>query len=187
MRVSKIESKIKDLEQAIEAYRHNNIKLSANGGNTMLFICPPLEENEYIEVMRKNLKSDKYTFLDMNELLIRFIDENKEEIKMKFNFLRNSYNQIFKLPQAEEGTDLFGIIIDSIAGIYNDDKIPVLIRASALNGTEIENIHIMENKVVMHGKKPLIILYPAEKKNDEIKFLGLRPASKYRCMVIGGN
>ena len=45
----------------------------------------------------------------------------------------------------------------------------------------------MENKVVMNGKKPLVILYPADKKNDEIMFLGIRPASKYRYMVIGGN
>jgi hypothetical protein len=71
--------------------------------------------------------------------------------------------------------------------VYAQDKIPILIHVGALNGTDIENIHIMENKVVMQGCNPLIILYPADKKNDEIMFLGIRSASKYRCMVIGGN
>lgn len=187
MSVSKIEARIKDLEQAVQSYSENNIKLSANGGNSMLFLCPPLEERQYIEVLKKNLNQDKYTFLDMNQLLIQFIKENQEEIKIKFDFLRNSSNQIFKLPQGEEGNDLFGMIIDSILKIYDTDMIPVLIRVGALNGTDIENIHIMENKVVMNGKKPLVILYPADNKNDEIMFLGIRSASKYRCMVIGGN
>lgn len=35
MSVSKIEAKIKDLEQAVQAYNKNNIKLSANGGNSI--------------------------------------------------------------------------------------------------------------------------------------------------------
>lgn len=187
MSVSKIEAKIYELEQAVQTYGANNIKLSANGGNSMLFMCPPLEESQYIDVMRHNLNPEKYTFLDMNQLLVRFIDENKDEIKIKFDFLRNSSNQIFKLPQGEEGNDLFGMIISAIQDIFDAGKIPVLIRVGSLNGTDIENIHIMENKVVMSGKKPLIILYPAEIKNEEIMFLGIRPASKYRCMVIGGN
>ena len=53
MSVSKIEAKIKDLEQAVQAYNKNNIKLSANGGNSILFMCPPVEESEYIAVMKK--------------------------------------------------------------------------------------------------------------------------------------
>ena len=187
MSVSKIEAKIKDLEQAVQAYNENNIKLSANGGNSMLFMCPPVEESEYIAVMKKTLNSEKYMFLDMNELLVKFVEENADVIKMKFDFLRNSSNQIFKLPQGEEGNDLFRMIIDEIVSAYDAGKIPVLIRVGALNGTDIENIHIMENKIVMNGKKPLVILYPAVKKNQEIMFLGIRPASKYRCMVIGGN
>ena len=112
MSVSKIEAKIKDLEQAVQAYNENNIKLSANGGNSMLFMCPPLEESEYIAVMKKTLNSEKYMFLDMNDLLVKFVEANADEIKMKFDFLRNSSNQIFKLPQGEEGNDLFGMIID---------------------------------------------------------------------------
>lgn len=187
MSVSKIEAKIKDLEQAVQAYNKNNIKLSANGGNSILFMCPPVEESEYIAVMKKTLNSEKYMFLDMNDLLVKFVEENADEIKMKFDFLRNSSNQIFKLPQGEEGNDLFGMIIEEIVSAYDAGKIPVLIRVGALNGTDIENIHIMENKTVMNGKKPLVILYPAENKNQEIIFLGIRPASKYRCMVIGGN
>ena len=50
----------------------------------------------------------------MNDLLVKFVEENADEIKMKFDFLRNSSNQIFKLPQGEEGNDLFGMIIEEI-------------------------------------------------------------------------
>ena len=187
MSVSKIEAKIQDLEKAVLAYSENNIKLSANGGNSMLFMCPPLEESEYIRLMKQNLNADKYTFIDVNALLVKFLDVNKEEIKLKFDLLKNSSNQIFKVPQKEEGDDLFKRIIQAIVDVYNDGKIPVLIRVGALNGTDIENIHIMENKAVMQGRNPLIILYPADKMNDEIMFLGIRPVSKYRCLVIGGN
>ncbi len=153
----------------------------------MLFMCPPLEEGEYIRLMKQNLDSERYAFIDLNELLVRFVDENEEEIMIKYELLQNSSNQIFKLPPGEEGNDLFQMIIQAIVDVYDQNKIPVLIRVGALNGTDIENIHIMENKVVMQGKNPVIILYPAVKKNDEIMFLGIRPASKYRCMVIGGN
>lgn len=187
MSVSRTESKIQDLEKAVRAYGENNIKLSANGGNSMLFMCPPLEENEYIRLMRQNLDEERYAFIDVNQLLVRFIDENEEEIKLKYDLLKNSSSQIFKLPYGEEGNDLFQMIIQAIVEVYGQNKIPVLVRVGALNGTDIENIHIMENKVVMQGKNPLIILYPADKKNEEIMFLGIRAASKYRCMVIGGN
>ena len=178
MSVSRTESKIQDLEQAVRAYGANNIKLSANGGNSMLFMCPPLEENEYIRLMRQNLDEERYAFIDVNQLLVRFIDENEEEIKLKYDLLKNSSSQIFKLPYGEEGNDLFQMIIQAIVEVYGQNKIPVLVRVGALNGTDIENIHIMENKVVMQGKNPLIILYPADKKNEEIMFLGIRAASK---------
>ena len=89
MSVSKIEAKIKDLEQAVQAYNKNNIKLSTNGGNSILFMCPPVEESEYIAVLKKTLNSEKYMFLDMNDLLVKFVEENADEIKMKFDFLRN--------------------------------------------------------------------------------------------------
>ena len=187
MNASKIESKIRDLENAVRAFDENNIKLSANGGNSMLFMCPPLEEGNYIRLMRQDLNPDKYSFIDLNELLVKFIDDNEAEIKLKYELLQNSSNHIFKLPPGEEGNDLFQLIIQAIVSVYDQNKIPILIRVGALNGTDIENIHIMENKVVMQGKNPVIILYPADKKNDEIMFLGIRPASKYRCMVIGGD
>lgn len=186
MNVSKIDACIRELEAAIQSFNENNIKLSANGGNSVLFMCPPMEEKQYIVRMKENLSQEKYQFLDMNKLLVEFIDENKDEIELKFKLLKNSYSQIFRLPQGEEGNDLFGMVISAILRAYDNEKIPVIIGVGALNGTDIENIHIMENEVVMKAKRPLVILYPAEKKNDEILFLGLRPASRYRCMVIGG-
>ena len=67
----------------------------------MLFMCPPLEEGEYIRLMKQNLDSERYAFIDLNELLVRFVDENEEEIMLKYELLQNSSNQIFKLPPGE--------------------------------------------------------------------------------------
>ena len=184
MNVSSIDSNIIKLEQTISSYQHDNIKLSANGGNSMLFMCPPVEEDVYIERLKKNLSEEEFCFIDVNELLMEFVKQNREEIELKFEMLSSTTDQIFMLPKEEEGEDLFCMIIRAIAKSYDNNKIPVLIHTGALNGTGIENIHIMENTVVMKGPKPLVVLYPAVKKNGKIMFLNLRPASDYRCMVI---
>jgi len=59
-----------------------------------------------------------------------------------------------------------------------------LIHTGALYGSGIDNIHIMEHPEVMQSHQPLIILYPATHEQDKLLFLGKRPASKYRCLMI---
>jgi hypothetical protein len=59
-----------------------------------------------------------------------------------------------------------------------------LIHSGALYGSGIDNIHLMENELVMKSNLPLIILYPATKEGEKLLFLSKRPASKYRCMIV---
>ena len=64
----------------------------------------------------------------------RILNYQVENVK---DSLERITNQIFKLPQGEEGNDLFKMIISAIQDIYNTEKIPILIRVGALNGTDI--------------------------------------------------
>ena len=163
---------------------NSHIRLNANGGNSILIICDPVRELEYIEVINALMTNDKYRIIDLNELFCEFVTANKSEIEDSFELLKGSIHQIFKTPDGEEGTDLFGLIIQTIADSLKDNKIPVLINTGTLYGSGIDNIHIMENELIMKASLPLIVLYPATKDNDKIMFLNSRPASKYRCMIV---
>jgi len=184
MNLVNVDGSIRKLIETVEACKDLNIKLSANGGNSILLVCNPKNEIDYINAMDKMLDKEKYVMIDLNQLLCKFVNENKDEIEEEFELMKSSTEQIFHLPTGEEGNDFFEMIITQISEVYKIGKIPVLIDVGALYGTDIGNIHIMENEVVMQGINPLVILYPAIRNKDELLFLGVRPASKYRCMVI---
>lgn len=184
MSLINIEGIIQSTIRTIESNSDINIRLKANGGNSILIVCEPKKEIEYISEIQRIMRSNKYEIIDINQLLCKFVEENKETIEESFELLKSSTYQIFKAPVGEEGTDLFGLILDNISKAYDDNKIPVLIKSGSLQGTEIENVHIMESEIVMKATLPLVILYPATHENGSLMFLGVRPASKYRCMII---
>ena len=175
---------IHSIIRIVESNENSNIRLNANGGNSILVVCNPLEECAYIDSMRNNLNNDHYMIIDINDLLSKFISENREDIEKKFELLQGSVNQIFKVPSTEVDNDLFGLIIDKISDSIKENKVPVLIHTGVLYGTGIDNIHIMESETIMNAKLPLIILYPATTENGQLMYLGKRPASQYRCMII---
>jgi hypothetical protein len=76
------------------------------------------------------------------------------------------------------------MIISQIEEACLDDKIPFLIRTGCLFGTGIDNVNIMEHKMVMALKHPLVIFYPSKIEDDNIFFLNFKPASKYRCTLV---
>ena len=64
-------------------------------------------------------------------------------------------------------------------------KTPILVRTGMLLGTGIENMSIMDSKIVHDLPIPLIILNPATEAGDKrLKFLNHKPASDYRSIVI---
>lgn len=168
----------------VESKDNSKIRLNANGGNSILIVCDPQNELEFITSIKKLMIEEKYEIIDLNKLLIEFVRQNESDLQELFELLKGSIHQIFKLPNGEEGNDLFGLIIKEIIKSLENQKIPVLINAGALYGTGIDNIHIMENELIMKANLPLVILYPATKEKDKLMFLGSRPASKYRCMII---
>ncbi len=64
--------KFDDLRAALHEDNRTQLKRSANGGNTVLFIYPPAEEEEYI-AKAKELYPDGH-FIDVVELFVKSID-----------------------------------------------------------------------------------------------------------------
>jgi hypothetical protein len=172
------------LKLLVESNKRSEIRLNANGGNSILVTCPPLKEQDYINVFEATLSKSNFKIIDLNELLISFLDINKAEIEELFELLSGSIPQIFKSSDGEEDTDFFAFVMQQIKSSIDENKIPILIRTGTLYGSGIDNIHLMEHQTVMRAAVPLIILYPAVQENDTILFLSTRPASKYRCMIL---
>lgn len=178
------EQTILEVKRLVESDRRSEIRLNANGGNSILVVCDPMKESVYINHLLTLLPLDSYSFIDLNKCLIDFVKDQKSVIEELFSLLQSATHEIFKAPAAEESRDLFKEIIAQIQNTLQENKVPVLIHTGALYGTGIHNIHIMEHEIVMRAKMPLIVLYPATIEPDRIMFLGKQPASKYRCMIV---
>lgn len=175
---------ITELKRIVESDKRSEIRLNANGGNSILLVCPPVMEYKFIEKLNEMMPGDTYKIINLNELLISFIEAHQEDLAEMFDLLRGSVHQIFKAPDGETSPDLFKHLLEAIEETFNENKIPVLIHSGALYGSGIDNIHLMENELVMKAKSPLIILYPATQEGEQLMFLNSRPASKYRCMIV---
>lgn len=178
------ENKIKDLVRIVESNNMSEIRLNANGGNSILLICPPEREHVYIDKLKEMLPIDRYSLIDINEVIIRFVEANKEELDMIFDFLKGSVHQIFKAPKGETTPDLFKLLLSIMQESMFENRIPVLYNSGALYGSGIDNIHLMESELVMKSRIPLIILYPATKDGGQLMFLDTKIPSDYRCLII---
>jgi len=175
---------LSQVKRIVESNNRSEIRLNANGGNSILVVCPPDKEYIFIEKMKSLMPVETYQLIDLNAILIEFIEENKGDLPEMFEFLKGSVGQIFKAPVGESTPDLFKKILGRIEEIYQLKKIPILYHTGALFGSGIDNIHIMESELVMKSKFPLIILYPGTQDKENLLFLNSRPSSKYRCMII---
>lgn len=175
---------ITQLKRIVESDKRSEIRLNANGGNSILLVCPPILEFQYIEKLVEMMPLDTYKIIDINEMLISFVEAHQTDLAEMFDLLRGSVHQIFKAPEGETSPDLYKHLLAAIEKTFNENKIPVLIHSGALYGSGIDNIHLMENELVMKAKSPLIILYPATQEGEKLIFLNSRPASKYRCMIV---
>ena len=65
----------------VESDKKSEIRLNANGGNSILLVCPPEKEGQYIASLKSILKGRDYNIIDLNELLIGFVDKYKDDPK----------------------------------------------------------------------------------------------------------
>ena len=176
-------AKFDNLKASLSSHNREQLKRTANGGNSILFIYPPHEEIQYINKAKEILSDDKYHFIDIAKLLVQYIDmDGWEDFKEYYNDFLNTPHLVFN--SDDETTDLMDLIIIEIKNACNKNQIPVLLRTGVLFGTGIENLNIMEHPTVMNHQQPLIIFYPAKIQGDNLLFLNFKSASKYRCTVI---
>ncbi len=176
-------AKFDNLKVSLEQQNRDQLRRKANGGNSILFTYNPNEELEYIDKAKELLSKNKYKFIDIAKLLVEFIDlDGWNDFQEYYKDFSDTPHLVFK--SEDPDTDLMDLIIREIKIADEKDLIPVLIRTGALFGTGIENVNIMEDKVVMNLKQPLVIFYPASINDDNLYFLNFKPASKYRCTVI---
>jgi len=179
--ITEHKQKFKELKVYLE--NKNQIKIKANGGNTILFSYPPDEDNLYID-KAKEIYKDKAVFIDISKLFVENIkNDGWDNFKELYKDYKNTPHKVFKSDD-DPDTDLFDMIITKIEMAYKNDKIPFLIRTGALYGTGIENLNIMEHKSVMTNTYPLVVFYPSSLKDDNLYFLNFKLASKYRCILV---
>jgi hypothetical protein len=104
---------ITQVKRLVESDKRSEIRLNANGGNSILLVCPPNLEYQFI-VKLNELMGAEYSIIDLNELLISFVETNKSDLADMFDLLRGSVHQIFKSPEGETGPDLFSIILSKL-------------------------------------------------------------------------
>jgi len=146
--------KFDDLKVALHIDNRPQLKRDANGGNTILFVYPPVEEIQYIE-KAKELYPDAH-FIDISRLFINYIDtvgmDNFEEYYMEYE---NATDQVFK---NDNDVNLYSLIINEIKTASDNNKIPFILRTGVLYGTGIINQHIMENSDVLRLRLPIVFL-----------------------------
>ena len=172
--------KFDDLKIAIHIDYRAQLRKDANGGNTVLFIFPPNEEDKYIE-KAKELYPDAY-FIDISRLFVQYIDSvGWDDFVEFYKSYETTPDQVFK---NDNDINLFKLIIDEIKTASKNNKIPFIIRTGALHGTDIVNQHIMDDNSVLCLEQPVVFFYPAKLEENELLFLNFKPASKYRCKLI---
>lgn len=173
---------ILELERLVSS-NDSEIKLQANGGNSILLVCKPSEEINFISELHQ-LEASKYQIIDLNQVLVEFVDIYDDELTDLLRDFQSSLDQIFKNDYIEN-PDLFHLIIDKVEQVFQDKKIPVIINTGVIYATHFDMLSLMESKTIMDAALPAVFLYPAEyNQNNQLEYLNTRIASEYRCKII---
>jgi|WetSurMetagenome_2_1015567.scaffolds.fasta_scaffold13933_2 hypothetical protein len=176
-------AKFDNLKVSLEVQQRDQLRRKANGGNSIVFTYNPDEESQYISKAKEILLPDKFKFISIAELLVKFIDQDGiDNFETYYYEFLETTHVIFN--SDDSNTDLMDLIIKEIQEAYEIGLTPILIRTGALYGTGIENVNIMEHKSVINMKVPLVIFYPSKIVDENMYFLNFKPASRYRCNVI---
>jgi hypothetical protein len=160
-------------------------KKEANGGNSILFCYPPDEEQLYIN-QAQEIYQETAAFINVSKLLVKLVEESGwDAFSDYYRDFQSTPHKVFRSSDKSEGEmDLFDLIIAEINLASKQNKIPFIVRTGSLYGTGIENVNIMEHKIVMSLPQPLVIFYPSRIEGDNLYFLNFKPASKYRCILV---
>ncbi|PKP62155.1 hypothetical protein CVT91_00355 [Candidatus Atribacteria bacterium HGW-Atribacteria-1] len=177
-----IDQKFNDLRIILTNKDKDSIKMDAHGGNSILFIYPPREEELYLSRIKKDYPGAY--FIDIAELFVKYIDiigyDNFVEVYEEY---KSEPEKLFKSESSSQ--DFYKIILEEIKEAIKINKIAIIIRTGVLFGTGIENISIMEESAIYQMSLPLIIMYPAVVLDDDkLKFLNCKLSSGYRAITL---
>lgn len=158
-----------------------SVAVEANGGKSILFVYPPMEDDQYIEEGMKRLPSDQYTFVDIRQTLSDYIKELGQDV---FETMYAEFGKEVYRSENDSDDTFFEYLMGRIEKVFDEGKSPVIVHTGTLFDLDISNIHIMEDKRVLKARHQLIVFYPATVEGEKIMFLGKVPASRYRCIVI---
>jgi len=114
--------KFDDLKIAIHIDYRTQLRRDANGGNTVLFIYPPDEEDKYIE-KAKELYPDAH-FIDISRLFVQYIDSvGWDDFVEFYRSFETTPDKVFK---NDYDINLFELIIDEIKIATKNNKIPFI-------------------------------------------------------------
>lgn len=177
-----MDQKFSELKFILKNKDKQSIKMDAHGGFSILFVYAPKEEKIYLKRIKKEYPNEH--FIDIATMFVEYIDsfgfESFGEIYREYS---SEPEKLFRSEISDD--DFFKRIFNEIEQAGKANKIPILIRTGALNGTGIENINFMDSIVVQNLPLPQIIMYPASLSGDnKLKFLNCKLASDYRAVVI---
>lgn len=146
--------KFNELKILLTSRDKQSFKMEAHGGYSILFVYPPHEEQAYLRRIRQEY-SDA-AVIDIAAHFVKYIQENGEkdfwEVYAEYS---SDPGKMFKSEYSDN--DLFRRILQEIQTAGEANKLPILIRTGALYGTGIDNISIMESKVVYELPLPLSV------------------------------
>ena len=176
-------AKFENLKSSLSLKNRDHLRRRANGGNSIIFVYPPIEEALYLAKLANLAKDEGYGLINIAELLVKYIDEDGwDDFEQYYKDFKETPHIVFK--SDDDSIDLKEMIIQTILEVDQSGLIPILIRTGALIGTGIENTVIVEDTAIMKMKNPLVIFYPSKMENDALLFLNFKHASNYRCTVI---
>ena len=179
-----MESKFNDLKIAIKEDRGR--WPDAQGANALIVVYPPEEENDYLKRVNKEY-SGEY-IIDLSDLFIDYIDKYGGIDNVKTIYKNYRSTSVFS-DEDSKNENFKKIIIGEIGKAVEKNKMPIIIRSGILYGTGIRNKHILESDVVRESKKPLLVFYPGEvrediNENEKVFFLNAMKANDYRGQLI---
>jgi len=179
--------KFEDLNIYLDDNMRTHVRLSAQGGNSIIFTYPPNEEKKYLLELKKRYL-DAY-FIDLSDLFIKYIENAGLDNFIDFyRELEYDPGLVF-VAENDDVADFFTLIMDEIKNASEKGEYIFVIRTGALYGTSMENAKLLDNEIISSLQKPIVIMYPSvldtsDPNNEKLKFLGFAPASKYRSFLI---
>ena len=159
----------------------SKMRPEAHGGNSVLLVYPPNQEDNYLKKAREEYGGEGYTFVNFAKIFTDQVDEldGIDSLMNEMEVVGELPKRYFKQPFVEK-------IRDEIVSAVEADTVPVLIRLGILSGIVSLN-RILEDSRVLSLNEQIVVLYPGIYRDggNQLYFLNeQREASSYRAKII---